>query len=98
MWNNYLNLHRDDVATWSDIENSLKKDDYDRIGDYYLAFYRAAGYKGEIQRTLPDPFPNGIPPHMLQKSPRKQMKYTAAKNPEPNPALPLLPPPNNEDC
>lgn len=92
MWNDQTRPYRDDVQTWTDVPSEIIRDDWDRIGWYYRGFYRVAGYSEVIDKG--PKFPNGIPSHLLNKSPRKQMIYNGDETP--NPGQSLLEPP--EDC
>jgi hypothetical protein len=43
MWNDITRPYRDDIATWTDVPSEQIKEDWDRIGWYYIGFYRASG-------------------------------------------------------
>ena len=42
-WNDITRGFRDDVQTWQDIPSNIILDDWDRIGWYYIGYYRASG-------------------------------------------------------
>lgn len=96
-WNDETRAFRDDIGTWRENTSDIIIEDWDRIGDYYIAYYRISGRTcfnpDGTRKTHKDPyFPPGYMPKM---SPRKQMIYSIGNTP--SPAVPLLPDPP-EDC
>lgn len=90
-WNDITRPFRDDIATWQDVPSNIIIDDWDRIGDYYCAYYRISGRllftpEGE-RKTHRDPkFLFGREPTTICN--RKIMKPSIGD--DVLPALPLL--------
>lgn len=42
-WNDITRPYRDDIQTWQDVPSEIIRDDWDRIGDYYCAYYNISG-------------------------------------------------------
>ena len=80
-WNDQTRPYKDDRGTWTEVPSNIIIDDWDRIGDYYKAYYRIGGVSAEIARTVGGvKFPNGIPDHIKNKSNRKIMRPVSDGN------------------
>lgn len=90
-WNDITRPFKDDVATWQDVPKEIIKDDWDRIGDYFTAYYRISGRTcfnpDGTRKTHKDPkFLFGREPTAICN--RKIMKPSIGD--DINPALPTL--------
>lgn len=92
MRNDQTRVYRDQRGTWTDVPPDIILDDWDRIGEKiaFNAASRANRFNLDgTRKTHKDvKFPNGVPAHLTNRSPRKMMKVSEGDTE--NPAREIL--------